>query len=214
MEVPCLFVFFNVSSTHGDWIHERRCDAYNVALLLTVFGFVFFAPPSSIFALLSPSSFIKKYIIFQAHMVIGNFVEPWLFGGSFELSPVVVLLSLAFWGSLWVGTCRRGGSVNGIQIIRINCCRFSNIRTGEFIPSLQERNVTGVLNMLEVVEDIVRVLFGCLNPVAPRRRNKLTGTKNNFVPGTPTPWRYQEVSHLALVCKVAGSSIITGRSQH
>lgn len=35
-------------------------------------------------------------------MVIGNFVEPFLFGESFELSPVVVLLSLAFWGSLWV----------------------------------------------------------------------------------------------------------------
>ncbi|CAN0514628.1 unnamed protein product, partial [Ectocarpus sp. 8 AP-2014] len=38
---------------------------------------------------------------FQAHLVIGNLVEPGLFGESFELSPVVVLLSLAFWGSLW-----------------------------------------------------------------------------------------------------------------
>ncbi|CAM9651259.1 unnamed protein product [Ectocarpus sp. 12 AP-2014] len=36
-----------------------------------------------------------------AHAVIGNLVEPGLFGESFELSPVVVLLSLAFWGSLW-----------------------------------------------------------------------------------------------------------------
>ena len=35
-------------------------------------------------------------------MVVGNFVEPRLFGKSFELSPVVVLMSLAFWGSLWV----------------------------------------------------------------------------------------------------------------
>lgn len=38
----------------------------------------------------------------QAHLVVGNLVEPGLFGESFELSPVVVLLSLAFWGSLWV----------------------------------------------------------------------------------------------------------------
>eukprot|EP00752_Nemacystus_decipiens_P006142 g5540.t1 len=36
-----------------------------------------------------------------AHLVVGNLVEPGLFGESFELSPVVVLLSLAFWGSLW-----------------------------------------------------------------------------------------------------------------
>lgn len=43
----------------------------------------------------------------QAHLVIGNFVEPGLFGESFELSPVVVLLSLAFWGSLWVSSSSR-----------------------------------------------------------------------------------------------------------
>ncbi|CAM9151906.1 unnamed protein product [Pylaiella littoralis] len=36
-----------------------------------------------------------------AHLVVGNLIEPGLFGESFELSPVVVLLSLAFWGSLW-----------------------------------------------------------------------------------------------------------------
>ncbi|CAM9284524.1 unnamed protein product [Scytosiphon promiscuus] len=36
-----------------------------------------------------------------AHLVFGNLVEPGLFGETFELSPVVVLLSLAFWGSLW-----------------------------------------------------------------------------------------------------------------
>ncbi len=43
-----------------------------------------------------------RFSALQAHLVIGNLVEPGLFGETFELSPVVVLLSLAFWGSLWV----------------------------------------------------------------------------------------------------------------
>ena len=32
---------------------------------------------------------------------IGNFVEPRFLGRTFNLSPLVVLLSLAFWGALW-----------------------------------------------------------------------------------------------------------------
>eukprot|EP00808_Paulinella_micropora_P011090 g17084.t1 len=35
------------------------------------------------------------------HMVIGNVVEPVVFGDSLELHPVTVLLSLAFWYTLW-----------------------------------------------------------------------------------------------------------------
>ena len=38
----------------------------------------------------------------QTHVIGGNFVEPGRFGESFKLSPVVVLLSLTFWGSLRV----------------------------------------------------------------------------------------------------------------
>ena len=45
---------------------------------------------------------INHRVLLQAHLAIGNLVEPSLFGESFELSPVVVLLSLTFWGSLWV----------------------------------------------------------------------------------------------------------------
>lgn len=35
------------------------------------------------------------------HMVIGNFIEPLVFGSSMELHPVTVLLALAMWYSLW-----------------------------------------------------------------------------------------------------------------
>ncbi|MBK66952.1 MAG: hypothetical protein CMP22_02340 [Rickettsiales bacterium] len=33
--------------------------------------------------------------------IIGNIIEPKLFGNSLNLSPLVILLSLAIWGSLW-----------------------------------------------------------------------------------------------------------------
>ncbi|HRC88108.1 MAG TPA: AI-2E family transporter, partial [Thermoanaerobaculia bacterium] len=41
-----------------------------------------------------------------ANLVIGNIVEPNLMGRSLGLSPLVVLLSLVFWGWLWgmIGT--------------------------------------------------------------------------------------------------------------
>jgi len=35
------------------------------------------------------------------HIIIGNFVEPMVFGQSMELHPVTVLLALALWYSLW-----------------------------------------------------------------------------------------------------------------
>ena len=35
------------------------------------------------------------------HAVVGNVVEPLLFGHSLELAPVVVLCSLMLWGAVW-----------------------------------------------------------------------------------------------------------------
>jgi AI-2 transport protein TqsA len=33
--------------------------------------------------------------------VIGNFLEPWLMGDSLNISPLVALISLVFWGMIW-----------------------------------------------------------------------------------------------------------------
>ena len=34
-------------------------------------------------------------------IIVGNYLEPKMVGRSLNLSPLVVILSLAFWGALW-----------------------------------------------------------------------------------------------------------------
>jgi len=36
-----------------------------------------------------------------ANFVVGNLLDPWLMGGSLNLSPAVILMSLAAWSSIW-----------------------------------------------------------------------------------------------------------------
>jgi len=35
------------------------------------------------------------------HIIIGNILEPKIFGDAFGLHPITVMLSLIFWGMLW-----------------------------------------------------------------------------------------------------------------
>ena len=40
-------------------------------------------------------------ILISIQQIIGNLVEPKLLGDSVNLSPIVILFSLVFWGWLW-----------------------------------------------------------------------------------------------------------------
>ena len=40
-------------------------------------------------------------ILMSIQLVVGNFIEPKIVGKSLNLSPLVVVISLAFWGALW-----------------------------------------------------------------------------------------------------------------
>ncbi len=35
------------------------------------------------------------------HQIVGNFIEPKIFGDSFGLHPITIILSLIFWGMIW-----------------------------------------------------------------------------------------------------------------
>jgi predicted PurR-regulated permease PerM len=40
-------------------------------------------------------------ILIAIQMVIGNILEPKIMGDSLNISPLVALFSLAFWGAIW-----------------------------------------------------------------------------------------------------------------
>ncbi|MFC1616553.1 AI-2E family transporter, partial [Patescibacteria group bacterium] len=44
---------------------------------------------------------IVTVCLFSIQFIVSNFVEPPLIGNSLNLSPVVIVLSLALWGSIW-----------------------------------------------------------------------------------------------------------------
>lgn len=52
------------------------------------------------FHTLTPFIIVTVFIV-GAQIIIGNIIDPKLMGKSLNLSPVVILLSLAAWGSLW-----------------------------------------------------------------------------------------------------------------
>ena len=60
-------------------------------------------PP--VFALLQFPTLVQPFIIFVAlqaiGFVVGSIIQPRMQGSSLNVDPVVVFLSLAFWGALW-----------------------------------------------------------------------------------------------------------------
>lgn len=61
------------------------------------------------------------------HFFIGSVLEPWLYGRSLRLSPLVILITLAFWGSIW-GIIGMILSIPIMVIIMIICEAFPKTR--------------------------------------------------------------------------------------
>jgi len=66
-------------------------------------------------------------IIIAIQMIMGNFIEPRVMGKGLDLSPLVVLLSLFFWGWLW-GLPGMILAVPITAIIKIICANFPSLR--------------------------------------------------------------------------------------
>ncbi len=61
------------------------------------------------------------------HQIVGNFIEPKIFGESFGLHPITIILSLIFWGMIWgfIGVLLAAPLT---AIIRVSFERFENTR--------------------------------------------------------------------------------------
>lgn len=61
------------------------------------------------------------------HFFIGSILEPWMYGRSLKLSPVIILITIAFWGSMW-GIIGMILSVPITVILMIICEAFPKTR--------------------------------------------------------------------------------------
>ncbi|RYG50254.1 AI-2E family transporter, partial [archaeon] len=68
------------------------------------------------------------------HMLVGNCMEPMVFGSSMELHPVTILLSLALWYALW-------GIPGAILAVPITGTSSSHARPF-IMPSVAQRKIT------------------------------------------------------------------------
>ena len=85
----------------------------------------------TILALIQFGSFIPFIIVggsmAAVHFFIGSVLEPWMYGRSLKLSPVIILITIAFWGSMW-GVIGMILSVPITVIIMIICEAFPKTR--------------------------------------------------------------------------------------
>lgn len=70
---------------------------------------------------------IMAGLMMAAHLVIGNLIEPRLMGKNLNLSPLVILLALAFWGDIW-GVIGMFLCVPLMTIINIVLSKFERTR--------------------------------------------------------------------------------------
>ncbi|WP_286755555.1 AI-2E family transporter [Roseivirga sp. UBA838] len=82
----------------------------------------------SIFQFASFWPFLYVFLIIEAVQIfVGNYVEPKLMGRTLNLSPLVVLIALSFWGSIW-GILGMILSVPVISVIVIVSAQFKSTR--------------------------------------------------------------------------------------
>lgn len=73
----------------------------------------------------SSEFFLVVLLLGGLQFLIGNVLEPKLMGSSLNLSGLVILISLAFWGSIW-GITGMVLSVPMTVVILIVCSHFSS----------------------------------------------------------------------------------------
>jgi len=117
-----------------------KCLGVDVPMVFGLLAFVFnYVPnigpsaatllPMGVVILNPNMPMINKILAFllptMLHMIIGNFVEPMVMGEHLKLTPVCVLLALAFWFELW-GVPGMLMAVPIMSMIRIVCVNFKH----------------------------------------------------------------------------------------
>ncbi|WP_369048265.1 AI-2E family transporter [Tenacibaculum sp. UWU-22] len=94
----------------------------------------------AVFCLIQFGAFTPFLIVLIAvgfvQIIVGNIIEPRLFGKSLNLSPLVTILSLAIWGKIWGIT----GMILSVPITVIMMIVFSQIKNTQSIAIMLSEN--------------------------------------------------------------------------
>lgn len=86
----------------------------------------------AIFAIFQYGSFWPFVYVLAAveaiQILVGNYIEPRVMGKSLNLSPLVVIIALSFWGAIW-GILGMILSVPIVSVIVIICAQFPSTRS-------------------------------------------------------------------------------------
>jgi AI-2 transport protein TqsA len=99
------------------------------------FGSILAAIPALLLAIVSPGPGVAVLLglgYVAVNMVLGNVVEPMLLGRRLQLSPVVILVSLIFWGWVWGGV----GMLLSVPITMILKIMLENSREFRWVAVL------------------------------------------------------------------------------
>ncbi|MBA43935.1 MAG: hypothetical protein CMF62_08035 [Magnetococcales bacterium] len=83
-------------------------------------------------------AFVTAAALIGVQLMIGNVIEPRLMGKSLNLSPLVILLSLAFWGTIW-GPIGALLCVPLMVILNITLSKFEQTRSIAIMLSQEGR---------------------------------------------------------------------------
>lgn len=83
-------------------------------------------------------SIVTTVALIGIQLLIGNLIEPRLMGKSLNLSPLVILLSLAFWGTIW-GPIGALLCVPLMVILNITLSKFEHTRSLAILLSQEGR---------------------------------------------------------------------------
>ena len=85
----------------------------------------------AVFAVITTGELIQFIYVFAAmeiiQIIIGNFIQPMVMGRGTNLSPISVIVALAFWGMLW-GIVGMILAVPIMAVIVIICSQVPNAR--------------------------------------------------------------------------------------
>jgi predicted PurR-regulated permease PerM len=116
--------------------------AFLWAFLIFILNFIPYIGPlissllPAIFAVITTGHLIQFVIVFAAmegvQIIIGNFIQPMVMGKGTNLSAVVVIVSLAFWGMIWGIT----GMILAVPIMAVVVIICSQVEGAEWVAIL------------------------------------------------------------------------------